>query len=196
MNKTMNLWLLTVAAAFAVSGCFSSGPYSGAMCSGTADAFSCTDDVCPSTGGPLVHVPVHARCGADRWCDPSNPARDSAGCVGTPPTECPGGCADAFTCTRDFCDNGTCRHVADDDECPGDGVCRATSADGASGCYTPPVECSSGCDDSVACTIDSCSGGTCRHVADDTACPSSQRCDGARGCVDRTPSTGIAWSSS
>lgn len=193
MNK-LNLWFLTAAAACAViSGCTAFGPRGdGAMCSGTADAFECTDEVCPSTGGAIVHVPVHERCSTDgtRWCDPSAAGRDSRGCVGTPPTECPGGCADSFTCTRDFCDNGTCRHVADDDECSGDAVCRAASGDAPTGCYTPPVDCSSGCDDSVACTIDSCSGGSCRHIADDTACPASQRCDGARGCVDRTTPSG------
>ncbi|MCC6563452.1 hypothetical protein IT087_01010 [Candidatus Uhrbacteria bacterium] len=189
--KNLNLWMVMAAAACAVitSGCFATGPRTVTSCEGTADAFSCTDDLCPSGGGALVHVPVHARCGADRWCDPANPAHDSNGCVGVPPVECPGGCADAFTCTRDFCDAGTCRHVADDTACPGDAVCRATSADGSSGCYAPPVECSSGCDDGVACTVDSCSGGVCRHFADDTACSASQRCDAARDCVDRTTGT-------
>lgn len=41
-----------------------------------------------------------------------------------------------------------------------------------------------GCDDAVACTVDTCGvDGTCRHTSVDERCGPGQRCDGTRGCA-------------
>jgi hypothetical protein len=123
--------VFTLAAGIAVSGCFASGPYPGTgpapTCTGTADSFSCTDEVCDSSTMCLVEVPRDERCGAGRYCRPSDPAHDAAGCVGTPPAStCSGSGDDGITCTLDYCEGTTWRHATRDELCSG-GVCDATS---------------------------------------------------------------------
>ncbi|WP_437596970.1 MopE-related protein [Sorangium sp. So ce590] len=50
-----------------------------------------------------------------------------------------------------------------------------------------PCESAKDCADGVPCTVDSCFGGRCESVADDTRCPGG-RCDRARGsCVNEKP---------
>ncbi len=69
------------------------------------------------------------------------------------------------------------------------GVCRDTTRDPAH-CGT----CGHGCADAVACTIDYCSGGSCMHEADDSACPEPGPAPMAGDCLDGTgacdPGTG------
>jgi len=191
-NLKFAMVMFLAAAALAVNGCTAFGPAPDgepATCTGTADAFSCTDDVCPSGGGAIVQIPQHARCAVGGSCNPGLAGHDVAGCNAAPPPVCTGCALDAYTCTRDYCDStGTCRHVADDTRCDGGETCRASAADGASGCYTAPVvSCASGCDDGVACTVDTCSGGVCRHFVDGTECAAGETCDATRGCVSTVP---------
>lgn len=41
-----------------------------------------------------------------------------------------------------------------------------------------------GCDDEIACTVDTCGvDGTCNHTGVDERCESGEQCDSARGCV-------------
>lgn len=190
MKKT-NLWFSMAAAACAVmiNGCTAFGPRNGdddPMCTGAMDdSIACTVDVCPASGGAYQHIPSDALCASGQMCSVT------AGCVARDPA-CPVSCDDSIGCTVDTCVEGACRNRANDDACPGAAICRASAADGPSGCYTPPVEeCSGGCDDGVACTVDACVSGACRHVADDTACAADQFCSATRGCVDDTdPPTG------
>lgn len=171
--------MFMAAAALAVSGCTAFGPAPDSdptTCTGTADdLIACTVDVC-STSGAYQHIPYDAACAVGQMCSAT------AGCIARDPI-CPASCDDGVACTVDSCASGACRHVANDDACSGDAVCRASAADGASGCYTAPVaSCASGCDDSVACTIDSCTGGVCLHFADVTECAAGQTCHATRGC--------------
>jgi hypothetical protein len=56
-----------------------------------------------------------------------------------------------------------------------------------------PCQTSAECDDTVACTDDSCDGGRCRHTLvhapcdDGDACNGTELCDPAHGCVGGTP---------
>lgn len=43
--------------------------------------------------------------------------------------------------------------------------------------------CPSGCDDGVACTLDSCSGSMCEHAPNDPVCGLGMRCNVIMGCV-------------
>lgn len=43
--------------------------------------------------------------------------------------------------------------------------------------------CPGGCDDGVACTVDRCEDGSCRHAPDDGMCPAEERCNPVLGCV-------------
>jgi len=48
----------------------------------------------------------------------------------------------------------------------------------------PQNACTNGCDDGVACTVDSCSTpGVCEHVPTDQACNNGYVCDMTKGCV-------------
>ncbi len=98
-------------------------------------------------------------------------------------------CDDGNPCTADSCSAGVCQHQATSEGAScGSGICRAGSCcngcwDGSAcqpgnavaACGTPQTGggmCSS-CDDSNACTSDSCSNGICSHpaVAPGTMCP-------------------------
>jgi hypothetical protein len=127
-HRSMFALVFTLAAGFAVAGCHVEGPggSASATCTGTADTFSCTDDICPTGGGVLVEVPIHSRCGAGGSCRPDLPGHDAAGCVGgTPPPVCATNCDDHIACTVDDCNAGVCRNTATDSLCPG-GECTAT----------------------------------------------------------------------
>lgn len=43
--------------------------------------------------------------------------------------------------------------------------------------------CPTGCDDGVACTLDTCEVIGCRHATDDSACADGERCNAVMGCV-------------
>ena len=46
------------------------------------------------------------------------------------------------------------------------------------------------CDDGIACTVDTCSGGSCHHEpGPSSACPKGQSCDVLKGCVATTACT-------
>jgi hypothetical protein len=187
MNSTKfaTMMVFLAAAALAVNGCTAFGPApidTPAMCTGTEDDHvACTVDVCPASG-VYDHITRDADCAAGQMCSAT------AGCIARDPV-CPASCDDRIACTVDSCASGACRHVANADACPG-AVCRASAADGASGCYAPPVVgCSSAsdCEDHVACTVDACVAGVCRHIADVTECAAGETCDATDGCVGGTP---------
>jgi len=135
MTKLQVLFTVSMlAASFAVAGCHVEGPGSSSTsCSGSADAFSCTTDVCDATSMHFVSIPVDANCGSGRFCRPADPAHDAAGCVGTPPPTCTMSCDDGIACTRDFCAEATCQHAADSSLCASGQVCDATSGCEGSG---------------------------------------------------------------
>ncbi|MDQ3034608.1 MAG: hypothetical protein M3Y87_19520 [Myxococcota bacterium] len=49
--------------------------------------------------------------------------------------------------------------------------------------------CPTGCDDAVACTVDTCEATGCAHVTDDSACGADERCNAVMGCVPLRCST-------
>jgi hypothetical protein len=177
-----------LAAGFAVffAGCFAMPPTTGVMCDGLADdGVACTTDVC-AADGDYDHILNDELCASSEMCTAS-------GCVPRDPA-CPASCDDGIACTVDSCVSGACRHTASDELCSS-GTCRASEADGASGCYTPPTEeeCDSNvdCNDGVSCTANRCVSGECRYVPDDAACPSGQTCSASAGCVGETPTDGF-----
>lgn len=101
-------------------------------------------------------------------------------------------CGDGVPCTVDSCSANTCIHTPtaslcnDGDFCDGDEVC------------DPVLGCGEGlprnCNDSIACTTDSCStaAGACVHTPDDAMCSDGVFCNGDEKC---SPSTGCAGGS-
>jgi hypothetical protein len=93
-------------------------------------------------------------------------------------------CNDDVPCTEDSCNEGTdtCDNVPNDALCDDGQWCN-----GAEVC-NPLLDCQAGtapnCDDGVGCTEDSCNEGTdsCDHVAQDSLCDDSLRCNGSETC--------------
>ncbi len=74
----------------------------------------------------------------------------------------------------------------------GAGVDGGRTDSGGEDAFVPPrdggpvdsgPECPGGCDDEVACTVDTCVDGECRHEASDALCGDGERCNPGSGCV-------------
>lgn len=154
------------------------------------DSIACTVDSC-GAGNICNHIAVNERCGAGESCD------RSMGCVG--PTGCTtdAECDDEVACTRDVCTaGGTCSHNALNELC---NTAAGERCHQIRGCYAPmpcdtAADCDDGdfcngaeictpefgcepapttrvCDDSDACTVDTCdptagTGGMCVFACD------------------------------
>ena len=94
-----------------------------------------------------------------------------------------GDCNDDVTCSSDTCVDGYCEYEVNDslcwDElwCNGEEICVPNL-----GCMPgrPPLD----CDDSIACTTDSCEeeSFSCIHIGNDQLCDNNLDCDGAETC--------------
>ncbi len=131
-----------------------------------------------------------------------------------------GDCDDGQDCTDDNCADGNCTNTPDNSKCVDDGVfcngpeiCdpQAGCQSGGNPCLNQGLICDEAgrecractqdgdCDDSVACTADSCDTGTCIFTPDDNACPDdgdfcngTEICDRQAGCVGSgDPCTGL-----
>ncbi len=96
-------------------------------------------------------------------------------------------CDDNIDCTEDLCDeNNRCVHNPDNSRCDALEMCRRDE-----GCVETGRECVSDgqCDDGVACTINRCSDGECKYMADDDWCEDNDpcwmgsECDETLGCT-------------
>ena len=78
-------------------------------------------------------------------------------------------------CTDDFCDVslGRCTNTANDTNCDDSDACTIDSCVRVSGLCNH-VEKS--CDDDIQCTVDSCCEGICKHEANDTSCDDGIEC--------------------
>jgi hypothetical protein len=154
-----------------------------------ADTYSCTTDTCDPVQG-CVHTPSDTACNDGLVCNGTetcNPASSTlaSGCVaGTNLI-----CADNFTCTVDSCSESAkgCVHAPDNtacndnDYCTGTETCDPIGGAAVTGCKagTPP-----NCNDSVSCTVDSCSSSTqqCIHIPTDSLCQDNVYCNGNEQC--------------
>jgi Ca2+-binding RTX toxin-like protein len=168
------------------------------------DSDVCTTDAC--TAGDCVNTAVEGCCNEDADCDDGTFCNGAEACVdnacvaGTEPctdnefcaeeadscvqclfdADCDDGvfcngaetCSDTFTCeagTAPCTETQTCDEVTD--------VCNDT----------PTCTDDAGCDDSDACTTDTCVDGFCSNVAiscDDGDACTTDTCDAATGCVN------------
>ncbi|RME37020.1 MAG: hypothetical protein D6788_10395 [Planctomycetota bacterium] len=146
---------------------------------------TCSNGVC--TGGPspcadptlplcneLTNSCVECFVNAD--CDDGNPCTDDFCTIGicqSFPNTSP--CDDGLFCTaNDVCTNGVC--VGSGDPCPGL-LCDETN-DQCVECFTV-----SDCpDDGIACTVDACVNGVCRHDPSDALCDDGLFCNGPETC--------------
>jgi concanavalin A-like lectin/glucanase superfamily protein/uncharacterized protein DUF2341 len=145
------------------------------QCSGAPE---CRVDVCDGGGGCTVVDAI-----------------DGTGCSG-----------DAVGCTDDECQSGSCQHIVNNSNCPDDGnFCNGNEfCDAVNDCDSTGDPCTGGgqlcdgantrcvdclaagdCDDSVACTDNSCNPGpgTCVYTPNNDNCPNDGNfCNGLESC--------------
>ncbi len=145
------------------------------------DAVVCTIDTCDEVNDLCVNTVTDALCDNGLFCDGIETCDALLDCqAGTPPN-----CNDGVVCTTgDSCDevNDVCVNTPDDTLCDDGAFCNgAETCDALLDCQlgTPPT-----CDDSVACTLDSCDtiNNVCVNATDDTICDNGMFCDGAETC--------------
>ncbi|HUU03248.1 MAG TPA: S8 family serine peptidase [Myxococcota bacterium] len=183
---------------------------SGGTCTGSAkdcsDGNVCTNDSCNPSNGNCTHNNNTATCDDGDACT-INDSCSGGLCAGSAKD-----CSDANVCTDDSCNpsNGNCTHsnnnaaCDDGDLCTTDDSCSAGSCSGtaidcddsnactddscdiANGCINTPNN--AACDDADACTTnDHCSTGSCTGSAidcNDTNLCTDDSCDSASGCIN------------
>jgi len=180
------------------------------------DSASCTLDTC-GVGGVCTHMGIDARCadaGPGSSCDPAT-GDATTGCTAATGCASDADCDDGFACTLDACGvDATCGHTPVDARCAPGERCTTTSGCFASMDCSTDADCDDGdfcngietcspefgcqppaaprmCDDSDACTVDSCdaTAGMCVFACDSSraecGCPApAPPCD---GIFDVTP---------
>ncbi len=152
------------------------------------DSVACTIDTCDTQDG-CQHTTDDSECDNGLFCDGAETCDITNGCeVGTDP------CGVNETCNEvdNICEGTWCSFNSD---CDDSNVCNGTETCNAGECE-PWVTLD--CDDSVACTIDTCdTQDWCEHTTDDADCDNGLFCDGnetchiTNGCEDWTePCTG------
>lgn len=163
----------------------------GLFCDGAeyCDATGCHDaadpcappTICDEPGDRCVTCLNDAQCNDGLFCNGAETCNLATGtCVpGTPPS-----CDDSVACTVDACNPGTnsCTQTPDNGACnnglycDGEETCNATL-----GCQAGPAP---NCDDTVACTIDTCNEttNTCDHSPNHASCGDGLFCNGSETC--------------
>lgn len=169
------------------------------------DGFDCTVDKCDESLGKCTNNPDDSHCAAITdpckiaYCNVESSA-DSTGCYFVEKD-----CADAITCTYDFCDEltGECHHVANDSFCDDGHECTVDLCDielGKCTNFADNSRCEDGngcterdicgddgechyvdlyCNDQIYCTVDFCDPNTpelCQHVANNSLCDDGNDC--------------------
>jgi hypothetical protein len=138
------------------------------------DGFDCTIESC-GVGAICQYTALDARCDMGQTCD------ERRGCVSGTSCTSNADCDDSVACTVDTCGvGGLCRHMALDELCTDPGM---PECDVTMGCVRG-TGCASAadCNDSVACTIDSCGADRmCRHTGMDGLCMAGEVCR-STGC--------------
>ncbi|MFH0982735.1 MAG: S8 family serine peptidase [Planctomycetota bacterium] len=118
-------------------------------------------------------------CNDGLYCNGVETCVGSTCQAGTPPN-----CSDGVSCTVDSCNETTdsCDHMPDNGLCNNGVYCDgAEICNAVSGCQAgTPIN----CDDSIACTADSCNESTdsCNHTPSHAMCDDGVFCNGAETC--------------
>jgi len=172
----------------------------------TADAYTCTSDVCDAAG-TCLHTPDHNYCATtfndNNTCtlERCTLAANPSGCANVAALANGNPCDDANACTDETrCSNGTC--VGGTPRTCDDGMtCTSATCNPLIGCQTNFDD--GACDDHNPCTIDDCdglAGDGCRHinrpngvfVAHDVPCGGTEMCSDVVGdttCMNGVPVT-------
>jgi hypothetical protein len=145
----------------------------GDQCNGT---LSCQGNKCVVDPDTVVVCET----GADTTCGGSVCAPESGACVSTQATDGKP-CDDADACTSgDACSSGSCLGAAPVD-CSDDNPCTADICNGDTGCYNPPEDNGTSCEDGDSCTSgDTCMDGGC--LPGDNTCGAGCQAQDTLGC--------------
>jgi hypothetical protein len=150
------------------SACSAGEACCGTMCRpvGCSDGNECTRDACDAATSECTHEDDDGRaCSDGDACTAPDVCAASACVPGSMRT-----CDDTNPCTRDECNRATgeCASMPDDTlPCAVLDDCLVSPRCVSGACVSDPVDCSDG----VACTLDTCRGGECRHAPDGAMCP-------------------------
>jgi len=144
------------------------------------DGVGCTVDSCNEANDTCDHTANDAACSDGQFCNGAETCDLLQGCrPGMSPD-----CSDDVGCTVDSCNESTdtCDHTANDAACSDCKFCNGPEVcDVVEDCQpgVPP-----NCDDSVACTVDSCNErtDTCDHLPNNDACSDGTFCTGVEVC--------------
>ncbi len=161
---------------------------SAGICAGAAkncnDSNACTDDSCNGTG-VCEHTNNTAACSDGNPCTLDDTC--SAGtCAGTTKN-----CNDSDACTDDSCNTqtGICEYSDNTAACDDGNPCTIDDACNAGTC----AGAAKNCDDSDACTDDSCNGtGVCEHTNNTAQCDDGNACTTGDVCSAGTCTGGSA----
>ncbi len=150
------------------------------------DHIACTVDNC-DVSGTCQHTGVDSMCTAPARCVVGT------GCSTTMTCTDASMCDDGVACTLDTCNVGNvCGHQ------PVNSMCSAPTpvCDAARGCIagtTPGCTSAANCDDSIACTVDTCGADMmCHHMTVDSLCMTGQTCSATVGCMVHHACTTVA----
>lgn len=150
------------------------------------DHIACTVDNC-DVSGTCQHNGIDSMCPSGQHC------MVGVGCSATMTCTDSTMCDDGIACTLDTCNVGNvCGHQTINSMCTAPTpICSATM--GCIAGVTPQCTTASQCDDSVACTVDSCGVDMmCHHMTVDSSCPMGQTCNATTGCAMPHPCTTFA----
>ncbi len=163
------------------TGCTVDAKCSSGACVGKSkpcsDGKPCTFDSCKAGVG-CVFPPNSAPCDDGNPCTGTDTC-SNGGCSGLPKP-----CNDNTSCTNDSCDpkTGACKFApkADGAFCSDGQACTSPDRCTKGKCVGTPKD----CDDGVACTVDSCDQGNCKHAPaiDGTACNDGDPCTLTSAC--------------
>ena len=145
------------------------------------DGVACTEDTCDEDADVCRHASLDPPCDDGLFCNGPETCDAGLGCLaGEPP------CALPLVCDESA---SACVGCVVDADCPADDPCRAAHCvDGTclveaiDGCCVGDEE----CDDTNACTTDSCMNNVCEHasVEDGSPCEDALFCNGPETCLD------------
>jgi hypothetical protein len=144
------------------------------------DGVMCTDDSCNEGTDSCDNVANDANCDNGLYCDGVETCHATLDCQAGTAVDCD----DAVACTNGSCNEGTdsCDNVPNHSYCTDGLYCN-----GVETCHAT-LDCQAGtavdCDDTVACTVDSCNETTdaCDNVPNDGACDDGLYCNGPEFC--------------
>jgi hypothetical protein len=147
------------------------------------DGNPCTIDGC-AQGAGCTHTPSGAGCSDGTACTVGDSCATGS-CVGKPVA-----CDDGNPCTTDSCDaKQGCQHVDNAAQCNDGNPCTLGDLCAGGSCVAGQ---GLGCDDNIACTLDTCDPktGGCQHAPQAGGCDDGNACTfdscGVQGCVHQT----------